>query len=297
MWVELELEVPLTEADDTASNLIEAGAAGVETLCASLTAPPLAEPSVPRQVPSDPNRALLVASYPVGVSLAAALDQAQGVVPSVLRARVRTDTDWQERYKAYFKPLRIGRSLLVVPVWETVPEVGLRTIRIDPGMAFGTGQHATTALCLELMEEALAGRPVHALLDVGCGSGILAIGAQRLGVEMVCGVDIDPDAIDSARQNLIHNGIVSGVTLDTTPIGEIHGPYPFVVANILASTLIEFRAELQRCCVPGGLLLLSGILVSQEDEVTRAYNDGFALCGRRQRDEWTALLLQRTNEA
>ncbi len=202
------------------------------------------------------------------------------------------DQDWVGKSQSQFEPIRIGARLLVTPSWhldsvarDTSHASGERpvTIVLDPGLAFGTGSHATTRLCLHwLCDEALAGRSV---IDYGCGSGILAIAAARLGASRVLGVDIDPQAVAATIANARANGvdIEARCSTDTTP-----EPADVVIANILANPLKVLAPMLGALVRPGGRLVLCGLLDRQVDEVTAAY-PAFALSAHGSTEGWTCL--------
>jgi ribosomal protein L11 methyltransferase len=204
------------------------------------------------------------------------------------------DRDWGEAWKAGLRPLALGR-VLVRPSWakaEAPP--GSVEVVLDPGMAFGTGTHPTTALCLAFLSDLLGGRPGASVLDVGTGSGLLAIAAHKLGAVRVRANDNDPVAVEVARENASRNGVRVEVTGE--PLAGIDGRYDVVVANILANTLVELAPEVAEHLAEGGVAAVSGILASQEDEVRAAYaaaglTDAPAL-GRRD-GEWSLLAFRR----
>jgi ribosomal protein L11 methyltransferase len=197
------------------------------------------------------------------------------------------DEDWAHSWMAHYKPLPVGKNLWVVPSWCEPPEPGAVNIILDPGLAFGTGDHPTTSLCLEwLAEQTLAGKT---LLDYGCGSGILSIAALRLGAARACAVDIDAQALEVTRRNAAHNGIHAG--LQAMPPSELAPDLQadIVIANILFGTLIELAPEIVKRVRPGGWLVLSGLLgEDQATEVRPRYEPPFAFT-RRDKDKWTLL--------
>jgi ribosomal protein L11 methyltransferase len=213
------------------------------------------------------------------------------------------DQNWMEAWKQHYKPIRIGERLLILPAWMENPEPNRVAIKIDPGMAFGTGTHPTTQLCLELMEVIVGadGRPPLRVIDVGCGSGILSIAALKLGAGKVLGVDIDSESIVNSRENAEKNEVGEELILGVGSLQEIiEGKFPFksaplVVANILAPVIVRlFDAGLADLIEADGSIILSGILQEQEKSVTQAGQaKGLKLNERRQMGDWVALTMSR----
>ncbi|MEN6441225.1 MAG: 50S ribosomal protein L11 methyltransferase [Syntrophobacter sp.] len=207
------------------------------------------------------------------------------------------DEDWSETWKAHFKPLRVGRHFLVAPTWERVspgPEDLL--ILIDPGRAFGTGHHETTRLCLEWLETWVGKQPAgrdHApgsLLDVGTGSGILAMGAALLGFEHIVGIDNDPEAIEVAVPNLELNNLTEKIRVTCASVQDIRGAFDVVISNIQSMPLIRMAEPMVSRVRDGGRLALSGILTEQAEEVRDAYEErGASLIGTKTAGEWVLL--------
>lgn len=256
----LRLETGKDEAEDLAATLMMDGASGVEVRDGEGT--PM--PGVDRP---PPGRAFLVAFYADRESGEAAREEHGGSLEPV------PDEDWSETWKKDLAPMLAGR-VFVRPSWiAAAPPPGAVEVVLDPGMAFGTGSHPTTSLCLRALSDALAGREAAAVLDVGTGSGLLAIAARKLGAAKVAGNDVDPVAVDVARENAAANGVALGPDFELRAEGleRLTGPYDVVVANILANTLVELAPEIAARLAPGGLLFLSGILSGQEDEVRDAY--------------------------
>ncbi len=213
--------------------------------------------------------------------------------PQITRdARVRgvEDQAWERAWLADWKPMRFGPRLWVCP-WDAPapPDSGAVVVRLDPGLAFGTGTHPTTALCLE----ALAGLDLagKSLLDYGCGSGILCIAALKLGADRAPAVDIDPQALMATADNAARNGVADRLRTAATTVAP--PPSDCVVANILAGTLVDLAPLLAAACRRGGTLLLSGILSTQADVVAAAYAPLFAMVRTTQRDDWCCLLARR----
>jgi ribosomal protein L11 methyltransferase len=207
------------------------------------------------------------------------------------------DEDWSQSWKENFQPLRVGKKLTILPSWIelSAAEVGRVPIAIDPGMAFGTGTHPSTSLALELLEDEV--RQGYPVIDVGCGSGILAIAALKLGASRALGVDIDPQAAREASKNARINQVIERLELGNGSIAEIRaGAYslrraPVVVANIVAPILLKMIQEgLGELLAEGGVLILSGLMLEQEGEVTRAAEAaGLSVRQRRQAGDWAAL--------
>ncbi len=276
----LTVEVPVPRAEDVAAELFDLGASGVEIRDGEGTPMPGA------RLPP-PGRALLVAWFP---DRAAARDAAAGHGGEVAEV---ADEDWGEGWKKDFRPLDVGR-VRVRPSWISAPApVGAVEVVLDPGMAFGTGSHATTSLCLAALSDLLAARPGASVLDVGTGSGILAIAARKLGAGRVAANDDDPKAVEVAGENAAANGVALELVLVPA---EVPGTFDVVVANILANTLVALAPAIAAKLAPGGVVLLSGILAPQEDEVRRAYvARGLSPVsgGDRREGEWSLLALER----
>ncbi len=225
------------------------------------------------------------------------------------------DQNWMEAWKQHYKPILIGQKLLILPAWMESPEPDRIPIKIDPGMAFGTGTHPTTQLCLELMEKAFMGDGRQttdhqassvvcgpsSVIDVGCGSGILSIAALKLGATRALGVDIDAESTVNSRENAEVNGVGEELLLGVGSVGEIlAGQFPFkqaplVLANILAPVIIRlFDAGLADLLEDGGTIILSGILQEQGEKVIAAAQaKGLRMTEKRQMGDWVAMSLNK----
>lgn len=206
--------------------------------------------------------------------------------------------DWSEAWKQHYRPIPIGQNLMIVPAWLEPDTGGRIPIRIDPGMAFGTGTHPTTQLCLEMIAARYRqADPPASVIDLGCGSGILSVAAIKLGARRALGVDIDPDAIRSARKNATANQVNEQLELGSGSLRELQqGEFslkvaPLVLANILAPILIRLLDEgLAQTLTPDGLLVLSGILAEQADEIRAALDrHGLRVVEQRQIEDWVAI--------
>jgi ribosomal protein L11 methyltransferase len=208
------------------------------------------------------------------------------------RASIRTveDQAWERAWLVGWHSMRFGSRLWICPTTAAPPaDPAAVVLWLDPGLAFGTGTHPTTAMCLETLGVLdLAGR---SMLDFGCGSGVLAIAALKLGAAYATGVDLDPQALLATRENALRNGVESRLATQTpaatVPVAD------YVIANILAGILIELRPVLTAAVADGGDLILSGILVTQADEVASAYAPWFDIVARTQREEWCCLRSRR----
>ena len=209
-----------------------------------------------------------------------------GAPTAPVSTRRHDDDSWREGWRAFFRPAVLSRRVGVHPPWAAAPGVEA-PVQIDPGMAFGTGSHATTRGVARALDDLLARRPGAAVLDVGCGSGVLAIAAARLGHPVV-GVEIDPVALENARQNVAANGVRVELVLGSA--ADIPGRFPVVVANILASILVEIAADIRARCEAD--LILSGALEGQVERVLAAYAP-MRLVERRMEGEWAVLHLRR----
>lgn len=209
------------------------------------------------------------------------------------------DEDWMAAWKQHYHPIPIGKRLLVLPIWIEQYDPARIPVRIDPSMAFGTGTHPTTQLCLEMVES--YARPGMQVIDVGCGSGILSIAALKLGALRALGVDIDPAAVRSTRENAIPNGVLEGLESGVGSVSEIlNGQFslrqaPLVLANILAPVIIRlFDAGLADLAAPGGVMVLSGILDEQAAGVlAAAEKHGLRHLETRHILDWVAIALEK----
>ena len=233
-------------------------------------------------------------------ALRSQLDMNRRLAPEVDLGTLQIDTvnvkdeDWSEVWKQFYKPFRAGKSLVVKPTWEPYnPQPGDRVIEIDPGMAFGSGTHETTGMCLELLEEAVHGG--ERVIDVGTGSGILAIGAALLSAKEVLAIDIDPTAVKVARENVAHNHLEQTVTtLEGNLLEKVDAQCEVCVANIIADVICMFAAPLNDHIVPGGLFICSGIIKEREQDVTDALLAAhYTILDIRRKGEWVAMISRR----
>jgi ribosomal protein L11 methyltransferase len=216
----------------------------------------------------------------------AALRQILGRDPGAPDVEQLPDADWGRAWMEHYRPIQITPRLWICPSWCTPPDAGAINLLLDPGLAFGTGTHATTALCLRWLERHCA--PGQTLIDYGCGSGILSIAVLKFGVERAVGIDIDPQALQTSRENAVRNGVGTRFCSSLPNEMDKNVQADIIVANILAGTLIDLAPELCRRVKPNGRLALSGLLTAQVEEVQKRYLPHFRLRFE-ERDGWALL--------
>jgi ribosomal protein L11 methyltransferase len=214
--------------------------------------------------------------------------------PADVSCRIVAEESWESAWKKYYKPVRVTERLTVCPVWEKADSgEGETVIRLDPGMAFGTGTHATTQMCLRLLEKHL--HPGDRVIDVGCGSGILSIAAAKLGAGSVLAVDLDEVAVQKTRENVILNGVQDLVFVRTGDLlTGVTEEGDLILANLLAPIILRLARDLRRVLRPGGRLIASGIVSDQLRSVREALEDaGLAMVETIGEGDWVALVAKR----
>lgn len=298
-WTEVVIEISREHAEALSDALMEAGALSVSVEDADEgTAQENPQFGEPGMVPTEAawDRSRVVALTDIDADQAAIVAEAAAAIklaaPPAFSVRNVADEDWVRLTQSQFAPIHIGKNIWVVPSWHEAPDPQALILELDPGLAFGTGSHPTTRLCMEWLEANPA--PGKTVLDYGCGSGILAMVAKKMGAGDVAGVDIDPQAIESARENAERNGCEIDFYLpDSFAVsGKAHhasGRFDTVVANILSSPLKLMAPMLAGRVAPGGALVLSGVLARQADEVAEAYAPFIKLGVWAEQDGWVAL--------
>ncbi len=215
----------------------------------------------------------------------------QGVSPPEIECSKINEEDWGSSWRRFFRTERVTGSLTVVPAWEEAPETGAGiTIRMDPGPAFGTGQHPTTRMCLEAMETLSRPDP-WTLLDVGTGSGILAVYGAKLGARKIVAMDIDPEAVRWAGRNVWLNGLEGDIQLSGVPLEQWNEPFFMVTANLILGTILDLMPHFPRVVKPDGWLILSGLLRDQVERIKSPLEgQGFVLYETLFQKEWAAIL-------
>jgi ribosomal protein L11 methyltransferase len=282
----VHVAVPAEEVEEVSYLLWELGAQGVEERDAStlIKAGAAAQPGAGTR-PVD--EVLLVASFADDAAAEGAIAE---LLPRAATLEHVVGDEWRDAYKKYFKVTPLGARLVIRPSWEPYTKAAHEVVvTVDPGRAFGTGTHESTRLLMQALDRRVRGG--EQVLDVGCGTGILAICALALGATDALCVDVDPDAVEVTRENAELNGVGARLRAATTPIEEVTGRYPLVLANIQASVLVPLAEAIAARVAPAGLLLLSGILIGQEAEVIAAY-PGFTLEDSPREGEWIAIVLR-----
>jgi ribosomal protein L11 methyltransferase len=288
-YTALRFDTAAALADAWSDALLEAGALSVDVsdpgAGTDAESPLYGEPGEPvaSAWPLSRVAALIGAGTDPRAVLALAAEAIDEALPAFELAPV-PEQDWVRQTQAQFGPIEITPGFFIVPTWAEAPDPNALNLRLDPGLAFGTGSHPTTRLCLEWLRMAIAGG--ESVLDYGCGSGILAIAAARLGAAQVTATDVDPQALTASRANALANDVAIAVSApDTLAMRTVD----IVVANILANPLILLAPALAARVRPGGRIALSGILSAQAAAVATAYARWFTLAPWREDDGWVLL--------
>jgi ribosomal protein L11 methyltransferase len=286
--VKAVFKIPATMADEAAGILVAGGALGC------------AVQGIQRDVGRAGKTVHLEAFFRhLGASRLSALGRTLGRAGMLApggrprRAQRVIDPGWATLSRSAFKPFRVGRRFLIVPAWKRASEPGRASIVIDPGQAFGTGRHPTTAGALRAIERLCAERPFQTALDVGTGSGILALAMARLGVADVLGIDVDAIALENAQTNLGLNRLDNRVRFSPAPVGRLRGRFDLIVANILSSVLVALAPRLKRLLARNGRLVIGGILKREVDEVAAPYAPEFRLVETRLQRGWATMVFKR----
>jgi ribosomal protein L11 methyltransferase len=217
--------------------------------------------------------------------------------PPKLKLKIICEEDWNKKWQKFFTTTRIGKHIIVKPSWELFfPEEKDIIIEIDPGMAFGTGTHATTRMCLEAIENLIlySSKPARSMLDVGIGSGILSIAAAKMGIKKIIGIDIDPIALSYANKNIDKNHVADRVDAREISLNKLKGRFDLVVANILTDILIKLRKDIYNHLNNNGILILSGILTENKSKIRKKFaSEKLALLDSNKDTDWTCLVFQK----
>ena len=301
-WLEMRLTISDQAVDLVSQALMDVGCTGItaaEKVLDTFVVP------APDSLANDPVlRAYFI--YPENVealclTVQQALSRLADIYPELAETRLDyrelADHDWASDWQQHFPPFKVGKRLVIRPSWIDWPATGEEVVlTLDPGQAFGTGTHATTGLCLEALSDHFESTsPPQRVLDVGTGSGILAMACAALGAKEVVACDIDSDACQVAIANIQKNQLTQQISITDNPLDQIPGQYDLVLANILAAENIRLAAQLVGHLAPQGRLVLSGILIEQEQKVINGFADfSLTLLSTSHRDEWTCIVYQNT---
>jgi ribosomal protein L11 methyltransferase len=304
-WVQIEVRVPVAAQEAVTAWFLDRGATGVQEDYPGLYPEdgPVISGDPAEWVPEAPANThpevLLVAWLPLPAqpereaealhTYLVALDEVvPGAAQSPIDAFELPAQDWNAEWKASWQPLPVGRRLLVCPSWLQPPLApGRIVLGLDPGMAFGTGTHFTTGSCLEFCDQIMETAGPVDVLDVGTGSGILAVAALLLGARSAIGIDVDADAVEEAKINAERNGVDDRFTASSRPLAGDEGRFAVVFANLVAQVILKLADPIAACVAPGGALVTSGVLRCHEEEVGQAMKDrGLVEVEARRDDHW-----------
>jgi ribosomal protein L11 methyltransferase len=301
-WVEIALELDQHLQDPLANFLIELGADGV------ILDEEIINPLTGKINPDRKGQKLMKAYLENNSRCQYKMQSLDRYLKSLAEVHSLKDTpqmtlkiiqeeDWHKKWQKFFTTTRIGRHIIVKPSWELfLPEEGDIVIEMDPGMAFGTGTHATTRMCLEVIEKLVQdGTPaINSMLDVGIGSGILSIAAAKLGVPKTVGIDVDPIALGYAQKNIDKNKVTHQVAVREVSLEKLEGTFDLVVANILSDILIKLRKDLCNHLADNGILILSGIMAEKKLKIERKFTSKkLALEASYSHTDWICMVLQK----
>lgn len=299
-WLKIELSAPPELVDALSNFVTEIGAQGVFQ--------EEREPQSPDDLPEPVGRETLKAYLPCDVRLEARLTSLKNYIVSLSRifphfeetslaTETISDQDWGEQWKKYFQPLRVGRNIVIKPTWERYTSSGRDVvIEIDPGMAFGTGQHPSTRMCLEAVEDILLkDRTIKnwRVLDVGTGTGILGITSVKLGARRAVCVDIDRKATDIAHENVKINHVENQVEIINGDVRTIHEPFDLIIANLTAKILIKLCTHLISLIEMGGYLVLAGIIEQDRNDIEEYFCTDLVPYKIITEKDWVCYALQR----
>jgi ribosomal protein L11 methyltransferase len=297
MWIEIKIIAPFSEVDAIANFLIEQGANGIveenqpqAISCSSVSHNVLLKAYINKNAAAKKHLSEIK-------KYLAALSSLTGISEISLTTNEIEDEDWNALWKSFFQPLKVTERIVIKPTWtnywKRTDEI---VIELDPGMAFGTGTHQSTRLCLKTIEkiaDSLSDKSACSLLDVGTGSGILAIAAVLLGIPKVVGIDIDYQAVECAKKNAELNNIADKIAFSDSLLYKLDGVFSIIVANILPHTLIDLKSDLLSHLASSGYLIFSGILQEKAGEVVDAFTRDISFVRETKEDEWSCLVFQR----
>lgn len=293
-WWQLSVQCSLDELERTENSLLELGA--VSITLSDAEDEPIYEP-LPGDTPVWQHSivtAMFDQSYQIEGLYDALLQRLPEHQVATARKSILEEQDWERVHLQHFKPIQCAQNLWIVPSWLEPPDPTAVNIQLDPGLAFGTGSHPTTALCLAWMADKIFNNLT--VIDYGCGSGILSIAACKLGAEQVYAVDIDPQAVDASMENRRRNGIDPELLKVTLASKLDIAKVDLLIANILSGPLVELSSKFADMIKPGGRILLSGILKTQLNDIKCTYQAKFDLEPENIQEDWVRVSGTRNNE-
>lgn len=297
MWHKLSISVPTSHADEVADFMASISSSGIEQIGAAQDTPGTNHEQIVTYLPDEEDPTQIAAT--IHAFLRDLNKKLPASTPAAFKQESLVEEDWNRRWKEHFKPFKLTDRLVIKPSWEEYEKLPHEIVlEMDPGMAFGTGLHASTRLALLLIEETFAAKAPRTVLDIGTGTGILGMDCALLGAKTVTGLDNDIDARVAATDNILKNHLESIMTIDPADLGALYGRFDLVIANITQDVLAIMAHDILAHLAACGHLVLSGILTgSQTDTIIKVYGDlGLNLLQTLSQDEWTALLFERPDQ-
>jgi len=292
-WHKISISVPISHADAVAEFMASITTGGIEQLGGAPGTPAANHEQIITYLPEDEDPTQIITT--IHAFLRELNKKLPSSNPATLTQESIIEEDWNRRWKEHFKPFKLTNRLVIKPSWEEYEKLPDEIIlEMDPGMAFGTGLHASTRLALLLIEQSFAAKPPKTVLDIGTGTGILGMDCALLGAETVIGLDNDIDARTAAAENVRKNHLETIMTIDPADLQDLQGRFDLVIANITQDVLTLLAQAIMTHLASGGRLVLSGILTgSQTDTIKKVYGElGLTLIQTQSQDEWTALLFE-----
>ncbi len=292
-WHKISISVPTSHADMVAEFMAGISTGGIEQLGGSPGTPNASLEQIITYLPEDQNPTQIITT--IHAFLHELNKKLPTSAPAALKQESIIEEDWNRRWKEHFKPFKLTNRLVIKPSWEEYEKLPHEIVlEMDPGMAFGTGLHASTKLALLLIEQSFAAKPAQTVLDIGTGTGILGMDCALLGAKTVIGLDNDIDARNAAAENIRKNHLEAIMTIDPADLSDLDCRFDLIIANITQDVLTLLAHDILTRLALGGRLVLSGILTgSQTDTIKKVYGDlGLSLIQSQSQDEWTALLFE-----
>lgn len=296
-WHKISINVPSQFAETAAALMASLTTSGIEQNCAAPGQPDGDREEITAYIPEDQNPTSVIST--IHDFLNTLNKKIVALPPASLTQELIIEEDWNSRWKEHFKPFKLTNRLVIKPSWEDYnPQPEELVLEMDPGMAFGTGLHASTRLALQLIDELFTTNPPTTVLDIGTGTGILGMNCALLGAKKVIGIDNDIDAQTAATENILNNRLDSVMNIDQRDLSEIDGRFELVIANITQDVLTLLAPNIMDRLAPAGRVVLSGILTGAQTEAIKTLYSSLGLTVTKENPEgeWTALLLTQAND-